>query len=103
MLQIQTRLIGALPKKGTGTLESGESWSTDRVDLHCETPLDISKGGVGFTSTTYRLEGHDKWRDTACSLVGQDVFLTVNLVSNGNAGNTKMVCTGIQAANPRSK
>lgn len=87
MIQIQARLTGFSPKHGNGKLEDGTPWSTDRVDLHCLTPLDESKGSKGYATTIYKVQGCNQFKDLAASLVGTDIIMDCQMVNSGRGGN----------------
>jgi len=98
MIDIKTKLLGVVPKKGSGTLEDGQKWETDRVDLHCLTPLDDSKGALGSTTSVYKLQGHDQHIDNAKSLVGKDVVLRLNMVTKGSGSAPNLVPVSVSLA-----
>lgn len=87
-------LSGIVPRKGEGKLDNGQSWKTDRIDLHVQIPLDSNKGGIGFTTELYKLEGHDKHFSTVSNLVGKPVNLKLQMVNNGK-GDTSVLVVGI--------
>lgn len=87
-------LSGIVPRKGEGKLDNGQSWKTDRIDLHVQIPLDVNKGGIGFTTEMYKLEGHDKNFSTVSNLVGKHVNLKLQMVNNGK-GDTTLIVVGV--------
>ena len=86
MIQIQAQLSGFAPKKGSGTLEDGTPWTSDRVELYCLTPLDETKGSKGFATTTYKIQGCDNHKELASSLVGKPIVLNCEMKTNGRGG-----------------
>jgi len=98
MIQIQAKLTGFTPKLGTGKLEDGTPWSTDRVDLHCLTPLDESKGSKGYATTIYKVQDCNKFKELASSLVGSDIIMDCKMVNTGRAGNDTITPFSFKAA-----
>lgn len=97
MLEMNAKLVGMTPKKGSGVLDNGTSWSTDHVDLHCLTPLNGS--GEGYATTPYKIPNHDLNVEAARSAVGQDIVITMELKTNGKGGNPAVVPTGFRLLN----
>jgi len=84
-IQQTAQLVGVVPKNGSGTLDNGTAWSTDRVELHCLIPLDETKGAKGMTSQIFKIQGCDANRDRAFALIGQNIVVELDLVA-GNPG-----------------
>ena len=98
MITIKARLTGFSPKFGTGKLEDGTPWSTDRIDLHCLTPLDETKGSKGFATTVYKIQDCNAHKDLAASLVGTDIEMTCKMINSGRGGNDSITPISFKAA-----
>jgi len=98
MIQIRARLTGIVPKLGSGKLEDGTPWTTDRVDLHILTPLDESKDAIGSATTVYRLQGCNQHKELASSLVGSDIIMDCKMINSGRGGNDTITPVSIKAA-----
>lgn len=97
--QIAT-LIGVVGKKGNGTLDNGNQWSTDRVELHVLVDFPSSDSMChGKTVTVFNLEDYAKNYEFAKSLLDQEVILHMELVSAKKLGMApKMICHGLQSS-----
>jgi hypothetical protein len=98
MINIQAVLTGFYPKNGSGTLDDGTPWSTDRVDLYVQTPLDESKGARGTATTTYKIPGCEKHKTLADSLVGSKIVISCEMTSNGRNQEQKITPVSFSAA-----
>lgn len=98
MITIKAKLTGVVPKLGSGKLEDGTPWSTDRVDLHVLTPLDESKDAVGHSTTIYKLQGCNQNKDIAFSLVGSEILMECKMVNSGRGGNDTITPISIKAS-----
>jgi hypothetical protein len=95
MIEMHAQLVGAVPKKGSGTLDGGQTWAHDHVELFVLTPL---KGdGIGHATTPYRIQGCDANIASAKSLVGSDIVLTLEVETNGKSGLPTLAPTGFRA------
>lgn len=90
-IQMHVKLAGFSPKKGSGTMENGQSWSHDHVELFCLTPLKESTGSKGFATSPYRIPNCDANKELASSLVGQDIVLNCEMITNGKGGKPEVV------------
>ena len=97
MLEMNAKLVGMTPKKGSGVLDNGQSWATDHVELHCLTPL--SGSGEGYATTPYKIPDCDANTDAARAAVGQDIVLTMELKTNGKGGNPVVSPSGFRLLN----
>ena len=98
MIQIKAKLTGVVPKLGSGKMEDGTPWSTDRIDLHVLTPLDESKEAIGHATTIYKLQGCNQHKQLASSLVGSDIIMDCKMVNSGRGGNDTITPFSIKAA-----
>lgn len=80
-------LLGVVGKKGTGTLDNGKGWETDRCELHCLTDFDASDAKtVGQTVTIYRVEDYNANFAKACAAVGQRIVCEFEMVASTKPG-----------------
>lgn len=98
-------LIGVVGKKGSGQLDNGNMWATDRVELHCVIPFSADdQMAFGETVTTYAVEGHDQHIQLAKDCIGQPITLRMELQPAKKLGQApKMVCYGFYPSNPERK
>ena len=81
------KLLGVVGKKGSGTLDNGNQWSTDRVELHCLSKFDDSDSmSVGNTVVVHNIEDYASNFDKAKSLVGKDVLVSFDLIAAKKIG-----------------
>lgn len=92
--QIEGELLGVIGKKGTGTLEDGKAWSTDRVELHVITPFpDSDAMADGKTVTSYAVDDFDKNFARARAMLDKKIVLTIEMVPAKKLGMAaKFVC-----------
>lgn len=91
-------LLGVVGKKGAGTLDNGQAWATDRVELHCLTafPSDDSMA-VGNTVSVYNVDDYAKNFEFAKSLVGQNIILHMEMIAAKKLGQApRIVCRNFQ-------
>lgn len=95
-------LIGVVGKKGTGQLENGQTWSTDRVELHCAVPFPESDTMAhGDTVMTFNVENYAEHYEKAKSLIGQPITMEMEFVPAKKLGQApKSICVGFYAALP---
>jgi hypothetical protein len=95
-------LIGVVGKKGTGQLDNGQQWSTDRVELHALTPFpDSDTMAHGETCMVYAVEDYAAHYDRAKTMIQQEVVLDMEMVPSKKLGQApKMVCVGFHPAPP---
>lgn len=100
----KTTLIGVVGKKGSGKLDNGQDWHTDRVELHCIAPFPESDTmAVGDTVMTYSVDNFDLNFERAKSLVGQVVNLQMEMIPAKKLGQSpKMVCSGFYGELPKA-
>jgi hypothetical protein len=98
MIQIKALLTGFTPKNGTGILDDGTPWSTDRVDLYVQTPLDESKGAKGSSTTTYKIQDCEKHKALASSLVGSEIIINCQMTANGRNQDQKITPVSFSAS-----
>lgn len=101
--QQEAVLIGVVGKKGTGKLDNGDTWATDRVELHCLAPFDGSDTMAnGQTVMVYQVDDFAKNYDAAKALIDQKVLLRMSMIPAKKLGQApKIVCTAFEAA-PRT-
>ncbi|WP_331346820.1 hypothetical protein [Cellvibrio sp. UBA7661] len=94
-------LIGVVAKKGQGTLDNGNAWHTDRVELHCVVPFpEGDANAIGDTVVVYQVEGRDQHIQMAKDCLGQPITLRMELQPAKKLGQApKMVCYGFYPAN----
>ena len=96
-------LIGVVGKKGSGKLDNGNEWSTDRVELHCLAPFDGSVSMAhGQSVVVYQVDDYAKNYDAAKALLDQKVLLRMLMIPAKKLGQApKIICTAFEAA-PRT-
>lgn len=96
-----TTLMGVVGKSGSGQLDNGQKWETDRVELHCETEFPESDSmSHGSTVAMHRIEGYSKYYQAAKSLVGHKIALIMQIEPSKKLGQPpRIVCVGFKAAN----
>lgn len=95
-INITGTLIGVVGKKGTGKLDNGETWSTDRVELHVVTPFASDDSMAhGSTVTVYNLPDYAKHYDNAKACLSQEINLNMEMQAAKKLGAApKFVCMG---------
>lgn len=96
-IQQRAILVGVHPKKGTGTLNDGSKWETDRVELHCLIPLDQTKGAKGSSVQIFKVQDHDKYKDLAMSLLDQEIVIDISMVAGAPGAAPKLTPLSFQA------
>lgn len=98
-------LIGVVGKKGTGTLDNGNVWSTDRVELHLITPfLSTDTMAHGSTVTVVQVEDYAANYESAVALIDQEIVLQMVMVPSKKLGQPpRMICESFKAKNPLTK
>ena len=96
-------LIGVVGKKGSGKLDNGNDWSTDRVELHCLAAFpDADQMAHGQTAMVYNVEDYAANYDRAKSLIDQRVTLQMEMVPAKKLGQPpRMVCIGFYGELPK--
>jgi hypothetical protein len=99
------RLIGVVGKKGSGTLDNGALWQTDRVELHCAVPFPSDDPmATGETVVVYAVADFEKHYEMAKSLVSNPIVLRMELVPSKKLGAApKMECYGFYPDNTELK
>ncbi len=89
-------LLGVVGKKGTGTLDNGNAWSTDRVELHIRTPFPESETmAFGETVTSYAVQNFDENFSRARAMLNKKVVLHMEMVPAKKLGQAaRFICTG---------
>jgi hypothetical protein len=95
MIEQTAKLVGVMPKKGSGKFDDGREWATDHVELHVLTPL--AGEGSGFATTIHKIQNCDQNINKAKELVGRDIVLTLELTTNGKNNNTLIKASGFRA------
>jgi hypothetical protein len=98
-------LIGVVGKKGSGQLDNGQTWSTDRVELHIVTPFpDSDLMAHGSTVTTYNVENYLENYEKAKAMIGQEVSLSMDMIPSKKLGSApRLVCIGFSLAHSSIK
>ena len=97
MIQQTAKLIGVEPKKGSGTLDNGNAWSSDRVDLHCVIALDETRGAKGMTAQIFKIQGCDENSDAAFKAIGQQIVIDMELVAGRPGQPPKLTAKSFRA------
>lgn len=103
MIEQQVSLLGVMPKKGSGKFDTGKEWKTDHVELHVLMPLDTNKGGHGYGGQMVKLQDHDKWLPTVSGLVGKEVVLQSQIVTDGKGGGQSIQVMGVRPVSQQTK
>jgi hypothetical protein len=85
MFKQQVQLVGVIKKTGSGTLESGQAWSHDHVELHVLVKLDEEKGGFGSSTVTHRVQGAEINFAKAKPLVSKTIEISFEMSTNGKS------------------
>lgn len=95
-------LLGVVGKKGNGTLDNGQQWATDRVELHCLSEFpEANAMSVGKTVVVYNVENYSANFEKAKGLVDQEITLQMEMQTSLKIGATpKIFCTGFYGALP---
>lgn len=99
----KTVLLGVVGKKGSGQLDNGQAWHTDRVELHCIAPFPESDTmAVGDTVMTYSVDNFDLQFERAKSLIGQTITLQMEMIPAKKLGQApKMICNSFYGEPPK--
>ena len=89
-------LLGVVGKKGKGTLDNGNEWETDRVELHALTPFPESETmAEGETVTAYAVQNFDENFPRAKAMVGKKIVLHMEMAPAKKLGQAaRFICTG---------
>ena len=92
--QTEALLIGVVGKKGHGTLDNGQEWATDRIELHVATPFpDSDEMAHGSTCTVYAVADHDKNYARARACLDKQIILDIEMIPAKKLGAApKYVC-----------
>lgn len=95
-IQLEGDLLGVIGKKGSGTLDSGQAWTTDRVELHVITPFPESETmAEGNTVTSYSVDNFDENFNRAKAMIGKKIILHIEMIPAKKLGMApKFVCIG---------
>ncbi|HEX8376756.1 MAG TPA: hypothetical protein VF602_02985 [Pedobacter sp.] len=98
-------LLGVVGKKGNGTLDNGQTWATDRVELHVITPFsDSDSMAHGSTVTTYAVEDYAEHYERAKGMLQQEIVLKMEMIPAKKLGAApRMVCIGFHPSAPNRK
>lgn len=98
--QQKVTLIGVVGKKGSGKLDNGQAWETDRVELHCLSDFPESDSmATGQTVVVHRVDNYLVNYEPAKKLVGKDILLNMALVPSKKLGQAPaMRCQGFEPA-----
>lgn len=90
------KLIGVVGKKGAGTLDNGQAWSTDRVELHCLSTFDDTDSmSHGQTVVVHNIENYAENYERAKQLVNRDIIVDFEMVAPKKPGaSPKLVARG---------
>lgn len=89
-------LLGVVGKKGSGKLDNGQSWETDRVELHCLQPFDQSDSMAhGSTVIVYQVDDYVKNYQPAKAMIDQQVDLKMQMIPAKKLGQApRIICSG---------
>lgn len=80
-------LLGAVAKKGSGTLDNGKAWESNRVELHFLTDFDVADSkAVGQTTVIYKIADADAHFAKAVHCIGQRVVCDFEMVPSTKPG-----------------
>lgn len=98
-------LIGVVGKKGTGTLDNGQQWTTDRVELHVLSAFsEADSMAHGQTVLQYAVENYAEHYEKAKALIDQQVVLQMEMQPAKKLGQApKIVCNGFYGKLPEPK
>lgn len=96
-------LIGVVGKKGTGQLDNGQQWSTDRVELHTLAGFpDSETMAHGQTAVVYQVENYAANYEPAKNLIDQQIILKMEMQPAKKLGQApKIVCVGFEKFQPK--
>lgn len=94
-MQTKATLIGVVGKKGSGKLDNGENWVTDRVELHVLNSFPESdESAFGSTVSVYAVADHDKHFGRARACLDKEIILDIDMVPAKKPGALpKYICT----------
>lgn len=98
-------LIGVVGKKGSGTLDNGDAWSTDRAELHVLSQFDEADAMAhGQTVNVYQIQDYAANYEAAKLLIDQRITIDFEMVAAKKLGQApKMVARAFRAANSAKK
>lgn len=98
IMQVIATLIGVVGKQGHGVLDNGNTWETDRVELHVLADFPSSDSMAhGKTCTVYQVQGFNLHHQNAINCLDQQVELSIELIPSKKLGTPpKMVCVGFK-------
>lgn len=80
-------LLGVVGKKGSGQLDNGKAWTSDRVELHFLVDFDVADAKTaGQTVAIYKLDGFDANYVRATACIGQRVVCEFQMVASTKPG-----------------
>ncbi len=83
----QLNLVGVVGKKGSGTLDNGQAWATDRVELHCLAAFDDSDSmSHGQTVVVHHIDDYAQNYENAKALIGQDIIIDFEMIAAKKLG-----------------
>ena len=94
MIQQKTKLLGVVPKKGSGSFD-GNDWVHDHVELHVLVPLPEDRDAVGYSAQIYKLKDCDANFSKCSSLVSKDVSLDLEIQTSGKGSTPVFKVVGI--------
>jgi hypothetical protein len=94
----EVSLVGVVGKKGNGTLDNGQTWSTDRVELHVLTPFpDSETMAFGNTITSYSVDNFQENFERAKMMVGKTINLEIEMTPAKKLGQApRFTCIGFR-------
>lgn len=101
----EVTLIGVVGKKGSGKLDNGQDWATDRVELHCLTAFpDADTMAHGQTVIVHQVQDYNLNYEPAKSLVDQKVILDMAMIPAKKLGQApRLQCQGFRAKSSTAK
>jgi hypothetical protein len=100
----EVTLLGVVGKKGSGTLDNGQSWSTDRVELHVLTAFpDTETMAYGNTVNAYAVENYAENFERARAMIDKLIVLQMEMVPAKKLGSPpRFTCIGF-SLHPKHK
>jgi hypothetical protein len=91
-------LVGVIGKKGAGTLDNGQAWATDRVELHVLSAFpDSDTMAHGQTVTSYAVDNFAANYEKAKSMIDQRIILQMEMIPAKKLGQQpRFVCLDFQ-------
>lgn len=88
----EVTLIGVVGKKGEGVMDGGQTWKTDRVELHVLQAFDTAdQMAYGQTVVVHQIQNYDKHYNDASKLVGHKIEIQFKISASKKPGQAPRV------------